>query len=153
MPIGAGITNFDTIADLKTSIGQDKVQVLVLGLSSISDNNGGTYMWNATSTAADNGFTIIQATGVTTGRWLRVGNSNTIKGSTTFSAITLQTAYTINHGLPFTPAQVHTEAKSSAAAVARWISNINSTSFTVNFATVPLVGTLNLSIDWLVIKQ
>jgi len=69
------------------------------------------------------------------------------------SGLALQTAYVINHGLPFTPLQVYIQARSSNAAVPSWVSAINSTSFTVNFASVPILGTNNIIIDWLVIKQ
>lgn len=147
-------TSFATVLnDLKTRVGTTGVQVLVSGLSTVNDNNGGTYMWDATSTTADNGFTVIQVTGVTTGRWLRVGNSNTVKSQSTVSGAALQTAYTINHGLPFTPVQVYIQPRSANAAVPSWVSNINATSFTVNFASVPVLGTNNLVFDWLVIKQ
>lgn len=143
---------FDTISDLRGSAGQDRVQAQVLGLTSVTDDNGGMYRWDAASTANDDGMKVVQATGVATGRWMRVGNSNTIKGTTTFSATLLTTAYTVTHGLPFTPAQVYIQAKSANAAVPSWISAINPTTFTVNFASVPVLGTNNISIDWLVIK-
>lgn len=45
-------------------------QIPVSGYYAPNDGGGGTYVWNSTSTAADNGGTIIQATGITTGRWL-----------------------------------------------------------------------------------
>lgn len=145
--------SFDTLADLRLQTGMANVQVLLMGLSSLTDGNGGMYRWDSTSTEADDGFTIVQVTGTTTGRWKRVANSNTVKGTNTLSGAVLQTAYVINHGLPFTPLQVYIQARSSNAAVPSWVSNINATSFTVNFASVPILGTNNIIIDWLVIKQ
>ena len=145
--------SFDTLADLRMQTGMANVQVLLMGLTSITDNNGGMYRWDPTSTETDDNLTVIQVTGVTTGRWKRVGNSNTVKGSNTLSGAVLQTAYVINHGLPFTPLQVYIQARSANAAVPSWVSNINSTSFTVNFASVPILGTNNITIDWLVIKS
>lgn len=145
--------SFDTLADLKLQTGIANVQVLLLGLSAMTDGNGGMYRWDSASVETDDGFTIVQVTGVTTGRWKRVGNSNTVKGSNTLSGLVLQTAYVINHGLPFTPLQVYIQARSANAAVPSWVSSINSTSFTVNFSSVPILGTNNLTIDWLVIKQ
>ncbi len=58
---------FDNIAQLKlhSSIGR----VDVLGYYTKGDGGGGTFYWDSTSTEADNGGTIIQATGITTGRW------------------------------------------------------------------------------------
>lgn len=145
--------SFDTLADLRLQTGMANVQVLLMGLSNMNDNNGGMYRWDASSTDTDDGFTIVQVTGVTTGRWKRVGNSNTVKGTNTLSGLALQTAYVINHGLPFTPLQVYIQPRSANAAVPSWISAINSTSFTVNFASIPVIGTNNITIDWLVIKQ
>lgn len=144
---------FDTLSDLRASTGVPNVQVLLLGLNAIADDNGGMYRWDPISTAIDDGFKIVQVAGVATGRWMRVGNSNTVKGSNTLSGLALQSAYVINHGLSFIPAQVYIQARSANAAVPSWISNINATSFTVNFASIPLVGTNNIVIDWLVIKQ
>lgn len=151
MPVAS--KSFGTIVDLRAQAGTDNVQVLVQGLSTVGDQNGGIYYWNSTSTAIDDGFITLAVTGVPTGRWIRMPNSNTIKGTSTFSALALTSSYVINHGLPFTPLQVFIQAKTANAAVPSWISNINSTSFTVNFSSVPLLGTLNLSFDWLAVKN
>lgn len=51
---------------------EDNRTVFVRGYYSSGDGGGGTFFWDASSTDADNGGTIIQATGVTTGRWKRV---------------------------------------------------------------------------------
>jgi|APSaa5957512535_1039671.scaffolds.fasta_scaffold11882_2 hypothetical protein len=67
-------TGAASIAELKTygtSMG-DGDSVEVLGYTTAGDGGGGTFYWSAASTATDNGGTIIQATGVTTGRWIRV---------------------------------------------------------------------------------
>ena len=150
---GTATVSFGKVSDLKLQTGTSGVQVLVNGLTAVNDGNGGTYMWDATSTATDNAFTTIQVTGVTTGRWLRIANSNTIKNQVTLSGGALQTAYVVNHNLPFTPIQVYIQARSSNAAVPSWVSSINSTSFTINFASVPVLGTNNIVVDYLVIKQ
>lgn len=148
---------FGTLADLRGQVGGvASVQVLLKGLNSINDSNGGTYMWSTTSTSTDDGFTIIRPTSISAGspgRWLRLTNSNTIKGNVTFSGTLLQTAYVVNHGLPFTPAQVIIQARSNNAAAYSYVSAINSTSFTINFLTVPVIGSANISFDYLVIKQ
>ena len=63
-----------SVAELKTygasMSGGDSLEIL--GYYAAGDGGGGTFYWDATSTDTDNGGTIIQATGVTTGRWLRV---------------------------------------------------------------------------------
>jgi len=144
--------SFGTLTDLRAMGGSSNVQVLLQGLTAVGDGNGGLYYWNSTSTDADDSFITIKVTNITTGRWKRAANSNTIKGTITFSALTLTTAYNINHGLPFTPSQVYIQARSPNAAVPSWVSTIDGTKFTVNFASVPLLGTLNLTIDYLIIK-
>ena len=61
-----------TIADLKTITGTNAE---VLGYHTAGDGGGGLFYWDSVSTEEDNGGTIIQATGVTTGRWKRVYSS------------------------------------------------------------------------------
>lgn len=145
--------SFNTVNDLKLQTGQNGVQVLVNGLTIINDGNGGLYMWSDTCTIPTNGFTIVQATGIAIGRWMRLSNANTIKGTTTFSATILTSTYNVNHGLPFAPLQIYIQARSANAAVPSWVSTIDATKFVVNFASVPVLGTNNITIDWLAIKQ
>lgn len=144
---------FGTITDLRAQAGTANVQVLLQGLTTIGDQNGGTYYWDANSTATDEGFLVIKVTSVTTGRWLRMTGGNAIKGNVTFNGTLLQTAYVVNHGLPFTPAQVIIQARSANAAAYSYVSAINGTSFTINFLTVPVIGSNNISFDYLILKQ
>ena len=67
-------TQATNIAELKTygASMSDGDSLEILGYYTAGDGGGGTFYWDATSTDTDNGGTIIQATGVTTGRWLRV---------------------------------------------------------------------------------
>jgi hypothetical protein len=67
-------TNVVNIAALRLigSAVSDNDSISVLGYYAEGDNGGGEFFWDATSTATDNGGTIIKATGVATGRWLRV---------------------------------------------------------------------------------
>jgi hypothetical protein len=63
----------DSIANLKnlnTEI-EANATVELLGYYSKGDGGGGTFYWDSTSIEDDNGGTIIQATGVVTGRWIR----------------------------------------------------------------------------------
>lgn len=60
---------FDNIAQLKLNSNMRRVDVL--GYYTKGDGGGGLFYWDSTSTEADNGGTIIQATGITTGRWKR----------------------------------------------------------------------------------
>ena len=80
-------TIVENIEGLKTlSVGT----IEVLGYYEKGDGGGGLFYWDYISTEADNGVTIIQATGIATGRWKRVYD-NTInikwfgaKGDNTF---------------------------------------------------------------------
>lgn len=146
---------FNTITDLRAQGGTAGTVVTVSGLTSANDKNGGNYYWDASSTATDDGLLTIKVTNITTGRWIKMLNDNTIKGSATFSGGALQTAYNISYGqtLPFTPTLIIVQPYSANAAVPSWISNVTTTGFTINFASVPILGTNNLSIGWLIIKQ
>ena len=98
---------FDNIAQLKlhSSIGR----VDVLGYYTKGDGGGGTFYWDSTSTETDNGGTIVQATGIATGRWKRpidetVGNVTKwgAKGDgTTDDTVAIQNAFTLNIPLEF----------------------------------------------------
>ena len=46
--------------------------VIVDGYNAAGDGGGGTFVWNASDTRPDDGGTILQVSGVTTGRWNRV---------------------------------------------------------------------------------
>lgn len=59
----------ENIEGLKTS---SAGTIEVLGYYKKGDGGGGLFYWDATSVETDNGGTIIQATGITTGRWKRV---------------------------------------------------------------------------------
>lgn len=52
------------------------VTVQVNGYYVSNDGGGGVYIWNASSTTSDNGGTVIQSTGVATGRWIFQGIPN-----------------------------------------------------------------------------
>jgi len=143
---------FGTVADLRLQGGVQGVQVLVQGQNTVTDGNGGVYAWNDASTVSDDGLTVVKVSTITTGRWLRMPNSNTIKGSAVFNGELLKTAYVVNHGLGFVPAQVYVQPTSAGAAVISWISNKTATTFTVNFLNVLNVGVNNITFDFLIIK-
>lgn len=52
--------------------------VEIKGYYAVGDGGGGHFYWNAISTETDNGGTIIQATGVATGRWIRLYSGSLI---------------------------------------------------------------------------
>ena len=72
------VATVETISDLKAFDGPED-SLIVQGYYATGDNGGGEFYWDATSTATANDGTIIQATGVTTGRWIRIydGDLNT----------------------------------------------------------------------------
>lgn len=59
-------------AIFKSKGANDRPHIYLGGYYDWLDGGQGAFAWNPTSTAADNGGTIIQVTGVTTGRWERV---------------------------------------------------------------------------------
>jgi len=154
--IPASQLTFSTLNDLRGQAGMPNSLATLNGLLSLNDSNGGTYMWSSSSTATDDGFTIVKVGNVTTGRWLRIGNGNTIKGTVTTSGAALQTAYSVSYQtgtLPFVPITVIVNPRSSNAAVPSWISSITNSGFTINFASVPILGTNNIVFDYIVVKQ
>lgn len=146
---------FSTIADLRSQAGSPGVIVTLAGLNTVSDKNGGTYQWDAASTAADDGMLVIKVANVTTGRWTKKLNDNTIKGIRTVNGAVTQTAYSVLYDspLPFIPAMIIIQAYSANAAVPSWISNVTTTGFTVNFASTPAIGVNNITFTYLIIKQ
>lgn len=63
----------DVISRLRTFTGLTNMMVFVESYTTIGDGGAGPFVWNPTSTAADNGTTIIAPNGLTTGRWIRLG--------------------------------------------------------------------------------
>jgi hypothetical protein len=72
------VATVETISALKTFSGPED-GLSVQGYYAAGDNGGGEFYWDSASTATNNDGTIIQATGVTTGRWMRIydGDLNT----------------------------------------------------------------------------
>lgn len=62
----------DSIATLRLISGSTADKLEVLGYYEKGDGGGGLFYWDSASTETENGGTIIQATGITTGRWKRV---------------------------------------------------------------------------------
>ena len=66
------LTSFDSVAGLKGVASATDGDVAFLEhYYTTSTGGGGLFYWNATSTDTDNGGTIIKATAITTGRWIR----------------------------------------------------------------------------------
>jgi hypothetical protein len=64
------------IAELKTRKGTPESIVEVLGYYTPGDGGGGDFYWDNTSTEIDDLGTVIQVSGVTTGRWKRIYSTN-----------------------------------------------------------------------------
>jgi hypothetical protein len=73
--IAGAVQSVANIAALRLLSGNIDGQPAILnGYYAEGDGGGGQFFWNATSTVADNGGTIIAPTGVGTGRWYRAYN-------------------------------------------------------------------------------
>lgn len=70
----------DNIAQLRTFIGLPGIQVFIRGTSTVNDGGGGPFFWSATSTAADNGTTVVRPVGVVVGAWLRLNIAASFTG-------------------------------------------------------------------------
>lgn len=62
----------NNIAELRQRVGIANSNISLLGYYLAGDGGGGDFYWDNTSTETDNGGTVIQVTGVTTGRWKRI---------------------------------------------------------------------------------
>lgn len=58
---------------LRNLVGVTGMNVFVAGYAAAFDGGAGVFTWDATSTSADNGTTIIAPTWAATGRWVRIG--------------------------------------------------------------------------------
>lgn len=146
--------SFDLLADLALQKGTPSTVVYVSGQTTINDGGGGNYMWDNTSTTTADGIRVVAVTGVTTGRWLRSKSTNYGTGSTTFGGIALTSIYTINHNQSFTPAQVHIQARNAGAASGTsYVQNITSTTFQIVFTGIPIIGTNNITFDFLAVRS
>ncbi len=63
-----------TMAALRARVASRHTQVNLLGYYAANDGGGGLFAWDASSTATDDGGSVIQPTSLTTGRWRRLGN-------------------------------------------------------------------------------
>jgi hypothetical protein len=72
---GGSTLTFATMAALRSynATGTTNNSAAILaGFYENGDGGGGTFVWNSSSTAADDSGTVIKATSITTGRWMRV---------------------------------------------------------------------------------
>jgi len=72
MAYNGSIRTFDTIAEIKLQKGSPSANINVLGYNTPGDGGGGEFYWDDVSTQSDNAGTIIQVTGLSTGRWKRI---------------------------------------------------------------------------------
>lgn len=73
--------------DLREFIGVSNMQVSASGSTTPGGRGAAIFQWNATSTATDNGTTVIQPNGALTGRWLALSPTVSISGLATFPNI------------------------------------------------------------------
>ena len=107
----------DSVAQLRLFVGKPGIQVFTRGLAAANDGGAGPFMWNATSTSADNGTTVIAPTGLNIGRWIRLTLYAGSGGGTT-SQIILQ-------NLTGQPASLTYATTTGATYNLRWQANKN----------------------------
>lgn len=94
MGFNAPTNTYDTFTDLRLAIGQSSSSVSVIGKLTITDQGGGQFYWNDTSTDNDDDQDVIKPTvsGSNPGRWIRFDKKNlqevTDFGNTTTNEIT-----------------------------------------------------------------
>jgi hypothetical protein len=104
------VQNVSSLAQLRGLVGLTGMVIYLQGTVSPSDGGQGFYVYNASSTATDNGTTVIKPTSVTNGRWLYIitagGNYSNVSsfGYVDPTGITDSSAgflAAIAHGQPF----------------------------------------------------
>jgi len=70
------IQSIPLVTDLRNQNKNISTLFYATGLSSEGDNSGGVFWWNPSSTTADDGVDYLQVTGVATGRWERIMDTN-----------------------------------------------------------------------------
>lgn len=92
------VQNVLNVAELRTFPGLTDMTILLLGTSTPDDGGQGFYYYDATSTAIDNGTTVIRPTGLTVGAWLLLpspvgGNAAAIGLFTNASSLAIPVGY------------------------------------------------------------
>jgi hypothetical protein len=72
------VQSIPLVTDLRTQNRNIGILYIASGSVTPGDSYGGMYLWDATSTAADDSFYVIQVTGVAVGRWIRIGAASNI---------------------------------------------------------------------------
>lgn len=76
--VGRATRQINNLAELRTVVGRYDLDMAYLERYTAGFDYGfGNWIWSASSVTADNGVTVVQVTGVTTGRWLRAYESLT----------------------------------------------------------------------------
>ena len=161
LPIGSSVVNIkdvtkqvDTISDLKLLDGSHKL-VYVTGYHTKGDGAFGSHFfeWDATSTEADNGGTIIALTGVTIGRYkLKYDGSVNVKwfgavgDGVTDDTIAMQSALTTNTNIDGLGLTYRYESNTAINAVCNVIKNLNIMSTTAS-VFINIQATSNILIE------
>jgi hypothetical protein len=71
--VGRTMRHINTLAELKTITGRYNYDMVYMErVDPAYDGGNGPFIWSSTSTSTANDFTIVAATGISTGRWLRI---------------------------------------------------------------------------------
>lgn len=83
MGLQRAIPTVEIVTDLRALRADnfDNIIVYATGLATVSDGQGGYYIWNQTSTATDDGVRVLEVSGVTTGRWIKVNTGSSYYNS------------------------------------------------------------------------
>jgi hypothetical protein len=75
------VSDYDSVADLRAATPPaGEASALTRGYYAPGDGGGATFAWSATSTAADDGGSVLQPAGTTgAGRWLFVGDEISLR--------------------------------------------------------------------------
>lgn len=113
--LNTAVQNAGLIANLRNFVGINGMAVRLLGGTVLGDSSNGSFWFNSSSTATDDGINVIQPNGLLTGRWLRLFETNTFGAVIATPSSSVQTT-----SFTFTAAQMENlvyEATGTAGAI------------------------------------
>lgn len=153
--VANAVKSYDVIADVRaanapTLVSGQTLTISVQGGAAINDGLGGNFYWNATSTTADNGATVLKPSSLTSGaagRWIRLGTPPNGAIATIASAATtdLGTAGSNNVSISGTTAITSFGATAQASAPLYVIGFQGSLLLTYNSVSMILPGNASIA--------
>lgn len=131
------------------SLNTEKVYFTRLASSTGNEGLPQNFMW---IDFADSGRVMVSPFDSLKVTWSQIIGYPVTTGKDSISGVAAMTSYVVAHNYGYVPVITLT-ARSADAAADHYISDIDSTTFTITFINQPPVGTDNIIFDWVATKQ